>query len=140
MVRFMSETRKGRDEYYLLLNELKSEPFDVTHILSIGDDESLIRMISTWPSVQRTIVSAPFDNELVHGAWLYVDFNAGDWARLAGLTIDRIWRNWISLAKQRFIYPDGTYPNAIKKMLISRAEEITGEESCDGTPIPVVDA
>ena len=116
---------KGRIKiniYRNALDELKAEGFGEFSLLSLGKDAT--RMISVWPRVRRVIVNDPFENKNVDLAWRYVDFDAYQWAGMAGVEEKMIWEKWQGLANSKLIYPDGTYPDEVGSYLRLKTDEL----------------
>jgi len=128
-------------EYERLLGELKAIPFDTVGVIGFDPDENDegVRIIAAWPHVSRTVIAEPFIQDCIHGAWGYVDFDTDEWARMAGVPAMEMWKRWIPFAKQRFIYPDGTYPDEVREFLVRRATILHGVEE-DAVPDPMGDA
>jgi hypothetical protein len=105
------------------LSDLKRLEFDVNALLAMTDID--VRMIAVWPKVTRTILGSPFENKYVHEAWNYVDFYAGEWARMANIDDSIVWDRWKSLANSRMIYPDGTYHEKVRDAIKTRVDVIS---------------
>lgn len=120
MGRKKKEVKEVPHPFWDLLSELKSEEFDKAVTLTISDIE--VRLIATWPKVTRTVVGTPFKNRDVHMAWNYIDFYAGEWARAALVDEDIVWKKWQGLANLKLVYPDGTYPDEVRAVLLVKAD------------------
>jgi hypothetical protein len=116
------KVKSGQHPFWALLSELKAEEFDKNVTLSIGDMEA--RLIATWPKVTRTVLSTPFENKNIHEAWNYIDFYAGGWAKAALVDEDIVWKKWQGLANTKLIYPDGTYPDEVRTVLLAKADAL----------------
>jgi hypothetical protein len=120
MGRKKKEVKDVPNPFWDLLSELKAEEFDNAVTLVISDIE--IRLIATWPKVTRTVLGTPFENRNVHMAWNYIDFYAGEWAKAALVDEDIVWKKWQGLANTKLIYPDGTYPDEVRTVLLAKAD------------------
>lgn len=122
MIKKKKEVKDVPHPFWDLLSELKAEEFDKAVTLTISDIE--VRMIATWPKVQRIVLGTPFENRNVHMAWNYIDFYAGEWARAALMDEDIVWKKWQGLANSKLIYPDGTYPDEVRSLLLVKADAL----------------
>lgn len=120
MGRKKKEVKEVPHPFWDLLSELKAEEFDKAVTLTISDIE--VRLIATWPKVQRTVLGTPFGNRNVHMAWNYIDFYSGGWAKAAFVDEDIIWKKWQGLANSKLVYPDGTYPDEVRSVLLAKAD------------------
>lgn len=112
--------------YFEAALELHKEKFEPYRALIVLDDKALRRYVMSWgPGLVRRHDDYPLDNDMA-ALWACVTVNFQALADLSGDSMPQVMSYFTRAQGLQLIYPDGTVPAALVKLLRKKLNEISG--------------
>ncbi|MDP1530328.1 MAG: hypothetical protein Q8M05_13180 [Rhodoferax sp.] len=111
--------------YFEAALDLHKEKFEPFRALVVVDDKALRRYVMRWgPALVRRHDDYPLDNDM-GTLWACVTVNFQALADLTGHSLPQVNSYFRQAQGLQLIYPDGTVPDAVVKLLRRKLNEIT---------------
>ncbi|MFA5900662.1 MAG: hypothetical protein WC829_16300 [Hyphomicrobium sp.] len=108
------------------LLERYKDGFEPYRALIVLDDKALRRYVMSWgPELVRRHDDYPLDNDMA-ALWACVTVNFQALADLSGDSMPQVMSYFTRAQGLQLIYPDGTVPAALVKLLRKKLNEISG--------------
>ena len=112
--------------YFESALDLHKERFEPYRALIVLDDKALRRYVMSWgPGLVRRHDDYPLDNDMA-ALWACVTVNFQALADLSGDSMPQVMSYFTRAQGLQLIYPDGTVPAALVKLLRKKLSEISG--------------
>lgn len=113
--------------YFEAALELHKEKFEPYRALIVLDDKALRRYVLSWgPQLVRRDHNYPMDDDMA-ALWACVTVDFSALADLTGHSLPHVMGYFRQAQGLQLIYPDGSVPFAVSKLLRKKLAEITSD-------------
>lgn len=107
---------------------------DVRNILLVLDDESLFKVILTWPKVKKQFINSIDPSPSLDFIWDSLEIDFRDWAERCNMKVIDLRKVFKMLSSNNIIFPDGEIANHVNSFLTRKSVSILNKVIQASTP------